>query len=237
MSDTLGPGNLEHLAPNSILDAFTATRNGIQAEFRRLARRFINCRCPNPWNRATALAWVYPEGIRLVESSRDYYCYGPFAQGDTVKPKNCWDSFQLFLGIKEISDNKSSHFEGSLTMTIPPDDCVDLLHMLEERKLKMEAFKWPLEDWGAFLKSQGTQNGEFARMHPHTGQHVFDTYRGKHWYPSEVNAKKAETRRIYREKFHALREQCRQRRIGERIHPTELTRRGSEMSSVLSLDS
>lgn len=75
-----------------------------------------------------------------------------------------------------------------------------LLRMLEEHRLKMDAFDSPLEDWSVFLKSQGTQNGEFARLHPHLGQRIFDSYRGKHWFPNEVNAKQRDARRIYREK-------------------------------------
>lgn len=105
-SDGVTPSDLEQLAPNHILGAFVATRNGIQSEFRRLAKSIVNCQSPEPWDAATLLAWVYPEGIRLIESScREYYCYGPFALGDTVKPKNCINSFQLFLGLREVGQD------------------------------------------------------------------------------------------------------------------------------------
>ena len=68
---------MEHLAPNEALKSYHLTCVGMRREFLRLWTNFSGGEPPEDiaWNSATALAWVYPEGIRLVKD-RDYYCYG-----------------------------------------------------------------------------------------------------------------------------------------------------------------
>ena len=105
---------MEHLAPNEALKSYHLTCVGMRREFLRLWTNFSGGEPPEDiaWNSATALAWVYPEGIRLVKD-RDYYCYGPFSQGDTLSPST-GDSVQLLLGMREIQDKETVYFGASM---------------------------------------------------------------------------------------------------------------------------
>ena len=193
-----------------MLKSYLIRRAGARSEFWRLWETFTGSNSPPEnlrWDSSSALARVYPEGIRFgfVEQEGNC-CYGPFAQGDTVKPSR-YVSAQLLLGMRESQEVQNVYFDASISLTIDDRLVGQLMKLLYANPLDMRAFKWPIEDWNSFLMSEGTQDGEFNRLHSKCSQHVFKDYLGDHWFPSERNQRASDARRIYRGSFGALRTQ------------------------------
>eukprot|EP00435_Cladocopium_sp_Y103_P022037 s2688_g5.t1 len=220
-----------------LFNDFEVTLRGLMEEYARIwnqafAGQKFASDSAGTWSAETLLAAMYPELIRIQDPNTPFaFCHGPYGQGDTQAIQS--SDVAVLFGMRPEDKEGCFYYEWAYAFAIDPKEAGPLLEYLARYQLDMNLFTWEQADWNDFVSMRGTQDGQYARPHPHRGASQFDAFLGRAWHPAHASNDMKDIRSAFRDRFQALCEDCESKRKGPRLGQG-MTRRGSEMSSVLS---